>query len=77
MTTFVHVCAGCSLPGRHMQGRCFCCRATATALRDFGNDLAVALRERERLARQRGLADSTGLLDRMRRLLAGNQGVKP
>lgn len=77
MTTFAHVCAGCALPGRHLAGRCFACRATATALRDFGSELAQALRERERLARQRGLADSTGLLDRMRRLLAGTHGVRP
>lgn len=77
MTVFVHVCAGCQVPGRHPTGRCWHCRASARALTTFGVELAQVLRERERLARQRGLADSTGLLDRMRRLLAGNQGVKP
>lgn len=78
MTTFVYECAGCSLPGRHLAGRCFACRATGLALHRFGDELAVALCDRERRARQRGLGDSCGLLAAMRDLLAGRRpGVRP
>ena len=77
MTRFVVVCAGCQAPGRHPAGKCWHCRAAALAVNSFGNELAVDLRERERLARQRGLADSTGLVVRMRELLAGQREVRP